>query len=59
MKVPFLTIIFFIVVGCVSLYSIPCGPDESPKLQYEKEKIENKFRQKTFHPFIWEEVKEK
>ena len=59
MKIPFLTIIFFVVVGCVSLYASEAGPDERPKLQQKKEKIENKLRQKTFHPFHWEEVNKK
>jgi len=39
MKIPFLTIIFFVVVGCVSLYASEAGPDERPKLQQKKEKI--------------------
>ena len=51
-KIPFITIIFFIVIGCASLITTETNPETKEK----KEQLENKLKQKTYHPFNWEEV---
>ena len=44
LKGPIVTIIFFVVVGCISLVKtteVPTQPDNQPR------------RQKTYHPVYW------
>ena len=51
-KIPFLTIIFFVTISCVSLITT----ENTPETKEKQEQLENKLKQKTYHPFNWEEV---
>jgi len=54
-KGPILTIAFFLIVGCISLTATPT---KEIKKQEEKLRIYNQdFKQETYHPFEWKEIK--
>ena len=40
------------MIGCASLISTETNPETKQK----QEQLENKLKQKTYHPFYWEEI---
>jgi hypothetical protein len=67
-KAPILTILFFIIVGCISLTATPIeeAPIKEETIEEECDKVhpnqthkdwQGVLDQQTYHPFEWKEIK--